>query len=327
MMKVTASVRSAYRTQKEINSLVKSRADDLIKRSIKETWHFESRLKGEQSFALKLETGRFLPDALEDFYACTVVVPNLAMTREAESIVSGLFDVVSRKPENDDIAMSEATNFSFDHTRLYVRIKAPLSGERSDINNILFEVQIKTFLQHAWSVATHDLTYKTTNVSWGKERVAAQVKAVLEAAEVSILEAEMLANQNHSVLHRKDAKTSELLTIIEALEFSFDSEDLPEDMKRLAQSVRDLMAACDISIKDLGGILLEGALGRGGHPINLSPFSTIVQYLFDIRPVSIGRALNGEQKNKILIPREIEIPSNIDRENMGMALFIECGSA
>ncbi|UXF70032.1 nucleotidyltransferase family protein [Rhodococcus qingshengii] len=325
-MKVTASVRNVYRAQKEVNKLVKTRVDELINRSIKETWHFESRLKGEQSFALKLETGRFAPEALEDFYACTIVVPNLAMTREAEDIVSRLFDVVSRKPENDEIAMSEATNFSFDHTRLYVHLKRPLSGEESDVHNVLFEIQIKTFLQHAWSVATHDLTYKTTNVSWGKERVAAQVKAALEAAEVSILEAEMLATQNHSVLHRKDAKTSELLTVIAALEDSFDSEDLPEDMKRLAQSIHDLIVSCDISIGDLYGILREGALERKGHPHNLSPFSIIVQYLFDIRPDAIGRALNGDRKNKILIPSEIEIPSDIDRGDMRMALFVECGS-
>ncbi|MCQ4120594.1 hypothetical protein [Rhodococcus tibetensis] len=312
-MKVATSVRNEFDRQFELNSLIKSSADELIRSSIRANWHFESRLKNEQSFALKVETGRFDPAALEDFYACTVVVPNLAMMREAENRMRELFVVFSRKPKDDDIATGDATTFSFDHTRLYANLKPSPGKDEESIHRIGFEIQIKTFLQHAWSIATHDLTYKTTKVSWGKERVAAQVKAALEAAEVSILEAETLASQNTSVLHRQDIKTKELLQIIEVMYRSFDVDDLPDDMKRLADSIRSLFRRCRISLDELGAIVESGRRLRGGvHPMNLSPFLSIVQYLFDVRPDVIAKALGRNGDIKILVPDEIVVPSSID---------------
>ena len=54
-------------------------------------------------------------------------------------------------------------------------------------------MQVKTFLQHAWGIATHDLIYKTDDVSWSRQRIAYQIKAMLEHAEMSIQEAGRLA--------------------------------------------------------------------------------------------------------------------------------------
>ncbi len=41
-------------------------------------------------------------------------------------------------------------------------------------------------MQHAWGLATHDLIYKADEINWPKERIAFQIKAMLEQAEVTI---------------------------------------------------------------------------------------------------------------------------------------------
>jgi hypothetical protein len=73
-MKVPASIRKLYEEQLEVNQRLKLKVDERIKNLRAERWHYESRLKQEQSFALKVESGRVPnPAALEDFFACTLV--------------------------------------------------------------------------------------------------------------------------------------------------------------------------------------------------------------------------------------------------------------
>jgi ppGpp synthetase/RelA/SpoT-type nucleotidyltranferase len=162
-------------------------------------WFFLSRLKDLESFALKVETGRVPdPNQMEDFYACTIVVPTILQIDDAEQLVRSLYDFHERRPAADTTTSKASSSFAFDDLRLYVNRRSLGSGKDPELDGLIFEVQVKTILQHAWSTATHDLIYKTDTVSWPRERIAYQVKAMLEHAEVAIAEANRISEHERS---------------------------------------------------------------------------------------------------------------------------------
>ncbi|MGD0076622.1 MAG: hypothetical protein ABSD31_20175 [Candidatus Binataceae bacterium] len=125
-------------------------------------WFFISRLKELESFALKVETGRVPdPSNMEDFFACTIVVPTVLKIDDAEGLVRSLYDFHGRRPPDDAATQKASSSFAFDDLRLYVKRRTLASGKDQELDGLIFEVQIKTILQHAWSTATHDLIYKT----------------------------------------------------------------------------------------------------------------------------------------------------------------------
>ncbi|MDH6180757.1 hypothetical protein M2152_000939 [Microbacteriaceae bacterium SG_E_30_P1] len=282
-----------------------------LRPSIPKTWHYEGRVKKPESYALKVETGRVDPRDLDDFFACTVVVPTLDSCDTAEALIARLFDVVGRKPETALVALSQPFDFQFDHIRLYARLRVPSGLDPAPVHRLRFEVQVKTFLQHAWSIATHDLTYKTNDVSWGKERVAAQVKASLEAAEVSIVEAERLATSGNKLLARQDSATASLVGVVGSLQRHFTAAQLPEDTKRLALTIKTTLEACSLEPGYLEKLLNLGKAKRmGSHPADLSPFGVVLLYLVDLQPAKLKAALRRAKGPKILISREVALPAS-----------------
>jgi ppGpp synthetase/RelA/SpoT-type nucleotidyltranferase len=170
-MKIPASIRELHADQYEINMRLKVKVDDRIKGLKHESWHYESRVKKEQSFALKVETGRVAnPAAMEDFFACTLVVRNGTEIDQAEKLIMENFVFCGRKLEVDNQTHKSPDAFPFDDLRLYVEWRDDPDLPPSGVVGIRFEVQIKTFLQHAWAIATHNLVYKSDTVSWSKQR-------------------------------------------------------------------------------------------------------------------------------------------------------------
>lgn len=310
-MKISAAVREAYAAQRQVNVLVEKDVRAIVDGRFPETWHFEGRLKEEESFALKLETGRFDPAGLEDFFACTVVVPTLSELDDAERRIGDLFEVQVRRPLRDDVAMHPSRAFPFDHIRLYARLRLPPGVEEGPKFRSTFEIQVKTYLQHAWSIATHDLVYKTAAPNWGYERIASQAKAVLEATEVAIVEAEALAATGNRYLAKSDREITELLAIIDVLNAEFEGA-LPKDLRRLAVSVREMLRSCHCSTNELKELLEQGRAERGGkHPSNLSPLLVITQYLIDKRSNKLKRALTQVKGRDFLFVPELEIPETL----------------
>src|SRR5208282_5939907 len=98
-MKVPQSIGDIYDERiGEIERLSVS-AQNLIRGYIRKEWHYVDRVKGRESFTLKVETGR-VPDPrfMEDFFACTIVVRTMAEVSDAESIIVNLFEVGERRP-------------------------------------------------------------------------------------------------------------------------------------------------------------------------------------------------------------------------------------
>lgn len=282
---------------------------------IEPSWHYLGRLKTLESFALKLETGRFdFAESLTDIFACTIVVERSERIKDAEALVSTRFVVRERKPNPPSRTPHRASCFDFNDVRIYASLKLDPSLPPTGFEHLVFEIQIKTFLQHAWSIATHDLIYKSDTLDWESSRVAYQVKAMLEHAEASITAVKAIASANS--LARSDSETERLQGVMDWLRRNWQSELLPADLVRLAQNVSNLMMTLNVRVDDLQEWLHEAsAKGEGVHTLNLSPFGAIVAAVVRSKNglQALRKAASNNRKKKtkpILIPHEIDFPQD-----------------
>jgi hypothetical protein len=307
-VKVAGSVRSIYADAFEAHVPLKERVDTLLDARKHRRWHYESRIKSEESFALKVESGRVAdPLSLEDFFACTLVVENFTAINAARSLIEGLFERRYSRPRESGRTEKPPTDFRFDDLRMYVRWKADPSEKTPPFAGLTFEVQIKTFLQHAWGIATHDLVYKGNRSSWPLQRVAYQVKAMLEHAEVSIAQAEILAKTETLNL---DSDQFERLRLIDAfLEKNWEVSELPADRRTLTQTLAGLLDCLGIQLARVeAAIVAETGQRRGTATLNLSPYGVIVQSLLNQDPAAFDRLKKGSERShfRVFLPREIE---------------------
>ncbi|MGB8681990.1 MAG: hypothetical protein WCD12_03810 [Candidatus Binatus sp.] len=309
-MKIIKALRDLYQA-----SLIKyERLADEVRQSLKPRvedaeWFFLSRLKGLESFALKVETGR-VPDPgnMEDFYACTIVVPTILQIDDAERLVRSLYDFHERRPPDDATTRKASSSFAFDDLRLYVRRRPLASGRDEELDGLIFEVQIKTILQHAWSTATHDLIYKTDTVSWPRERIAYQVKAMLEHAEVAIAEANRLSDAR--AVAKKDDRTDNILRIIEQVENFWPEDRLPDNVKRLAETIFDLLRAGDLSANDLADILEAEKRRIGLLPTDLSPYAFVVQAMAHTDTINFQERFSRRHiRSRLVIHSGMDLPT------------------
>ena len=307
-MKIVKEVRDLYtsgfpiynRLSKDVKSLLEPVA-------IQNGWFFSGRVKELESFALKLETGRIAdPSRLEDFFACTIVVPTIAQVRAAEAAVLAEYELVERRPANDEHTRKRPYSFEFDDLRLYVSQRPTRSGRDTEIALLVFEVQIKTALQFAWGQATHDLTYKSDSVSWPLERVAYQIKAMLEHAEIAIAEAKQLSLATAVAKQHRD--TIELESVISTLRDIWSPESLPTDLKRLAENILRVLRACDLRANDLSAVLEVEIARLSLLPLDLSPYAFTVQALAWTEAPRLKRALKDHRSPRIVVHRGMELP-------------------
>ncbi len=323
MMKVPKSLRDRHAIQTTLYQPLKERVDIFMHNHKQPRWHYESRLKALESFALKIESGRQTDlDQFEDFFACTLVVENLDSMAEAERLVRGRFKFSERRPKTDIFTSKPSDCFRFDDTRLYVSWKDGSLTKPSGLNGLLFEIQIKTFLAHSWVIAAHELIYKTDEINWPKERIAFQIKAMLEHAETSIQEANKLSKSKS--LRKTNAITDRISSIIDMLNELWPAGLLPHDKKRLAENVDNLIRHINIDVKTLRQILKkETERGRGASTLNLSPYATIVQSLLNQKKTAMQKYLTGRPSHrfKVYLPREIQIPSSLASTNLNNAII------
>jgi len=278
MMKIPNPVRVLYEASlPRAEALKKYCAARLEQRNSR--WHYEARVKSLESFALKLETGRVKDaGAMEDFFACTIVVPSYKNISDAVTLIEEHFDVKDRRPNDESTTHKRPAVFDFDDLRLYVVPKQSTSWVVDPlIIGMRFEIQVKTFLQHAWAIATHDLVYKADSVSWPLERVSFQVKAMLEHAELVISEATKITDSG--LLKKSDFATQRISKVIGILLEHWEVERLPTDIRRVASSVCALMDSLRLNVADLGKILELGIAKNGSHSLDASPYETLLKYL------------------------------------------------
>jgi hypothetical protein len=169
-----------------------------------------------------------------------------------------------------------------------------------------------------WAIATHDLIYKSNEINWAKQRVAFQVKAMLENAEISIEKASTLKKipgiplTNEKVELQNNAKNF--------LCAYWSADRLPKDLIRLIDNVIQLLKILDLDLQILEKDLLEEIReGRGNLTLNLSPYLVILQTLINQQTQKVNNHIKKDNKKKILIPGEVDttkIVHNINGKNV-----------
>ena len=315
-MKIPGSVRQLHENVTEEYVHLQKDVDILLQNHKRPTWHYESRLKSLESFAIKVESGRWNNvTKVDDLLASVIVVENITTLPAAEILIRQFFDVKERRPPNPQQTTIRAEAFPFDDVRLYVRWPSDAPAPKPRYEGLIFEVQLRTFLQHAWNVATHDIVYKSMKKDWSKERLAAQVRANLENAEMVLCEINTLARSK--VLARMDKYTQRVNSITQLLERHWEANNLPEDVKGLSSNVERLIRAMNVSIQRLNDILeTEKGIGLGTLPQNLSPFGVITKSLLRQERSAMQNLLcNARRGFTIWIPSELDLPENMDRSN------------
>lgn len=310
-MKIPQTLRSIYENSKPDYERLSNAVDQLIQGRKLPAWHYTSRIKDMQSFALKIETGRYQnPGELEDMFGCTIIVENQTKISEAEKLIRELFDFHNRRPKDLAHTSLRPSSFEFDGLRLYVRWKDSPELPPTGLAGLLFEVQIKTFLQHAWGIATHDLVYKPDELDWNTSRIAYQVKAMLEHAETSIAAAKVLAMEPS--LKKEDDETKKLGAVIVWLRQIWkDTDLLPRDLRRLAENLLNLAKVLAIQWEDIKQWTEEAtAAGKGAAILNLSPYCIIVKTIFEQPNINEKLSHLKEKtsnRTRVIVPDEAEI--------------------
>ena len=321
-MKIPRSIRAAYDDKLPLYENLRSHVDNLIDNKRDRHWHYESRIKNPESFALKVETGRYDdPATMEDIFACTVVVENLESVSKAEQFVIQEFDFCYRRPKDESHTLKSSDSFVFDDLRIYLKWKDDGALAPTGLTETIFEVQIKTFLQHAWTIATHDLVYKTDEKSWSKERIAYQIKAMLEHADASILEVDRLSQS--PCMNKTNRETEQICNIIEFIRSQWSVGMLPLDIKRLAENINGLISNIGLSIDELKHIMnQEIILKRGTSTLNLSPYQIIIQSVLNQAPDKVKKFIYGDSRRfKIYLCAELDIPFTIDPSALRNAVW------
>lgn len=311
-MIILASVEKCYNKQRKRNVELKKEVDFIFKRiTLENNWHYQSRLKEPESYALKLESGKNIdPDMMEDFFACMFVVSTYDDIKLAINKIKDHVDVKYRRPEHDRFTSQPPTSFPYDSLRLFVMLKPhenlPDNHPPNNLLNILFEIQIKTFLQHAWDIAAHNLIYKGEEISWPSMRVMYEVKAILEHVEASILQINGI--KDAKILAKSDKKTAYLNKIKKFIERNWSEDYLPKDKNKLCKNIYFLLQNSRTTLGELQRMLNEElAIKRGLNLPTLPPYFIIIQAIINKKPEILHRLINSSDTEKFVVPSEVQI--------------------
>ena len=305
MLKVPHSVIQNYQAITEDYKPLQKVVTQIVRDNIlNEDWLFKSRIKALDSYYFKLQTGR-IKEAKEDILACTIVVENVHQIAEAEKSISTFFTVEERRPSSKGFTNNRPDLFAFDDLRLYLTLSNRDLLVYPGLQGLVFEMQIKTFLQHAWTLATHDLIYKPADgTNWAMARVAFQIRAMLEHAEVSI---EQVKDVSRSTFLAKENKNVKEIRYVEKQLAQFWPNGLGNNVKRLSESILRLARLFDCRISTVFKWIKDDTLnGRGAKLTSYSPYEIALEAILGhLRKDhdSIVHAIK-EKNNLIFVPDE-----------------------
>ena len=305
-MKIPHSVMTYYEALVDKYNLLGSRVKEVIDRDVKNArWLYLYRLKSLESFYVKAQSRRWSA-VIEDIFACTIVVENTSQIDEVVKLMRSFFILKYQRPQRVGFTMKRPESFVFDDLRLYLVLKDRDSVPET--KGLVFECQVKTFLQHAWSIATHDLIYKPKELPvWANARVAYQIKAMLEHAEVAISEIHSISESVLLSLTNEDYRSREEV-FNNLKEYQV---DLGENVNRVIGNIIELLNNWGYKwpqvwkwIKEDTGI----GDGYGLNQLRFSIYEVIVDAILRHDEKSISKYaehLHSHPNNELLVPDEL----------------------
>ncbi len=271
---------------------------------------FSSRIKSKESFAQKVETGRFdEPTEIVDLYAATIVVPTYRQFNLIESEIDKSFEVI-RKIKNRE---KKPSDFIYDDVHLHIRFQPGVKIPGKEYLLRPFELQLKTFLQHGWAMATHDITYKGNQLSWRHFRIGHQIKAMLEQADQILAHIDKTATICPSNKYKMFIEKNEILKLITKI---WKNSELPQNVIGLVNQIYDLLDICKKSIRFLKKAIDSGKYKDLISARSLTPYQVILGIFIKADPKSLYRYCKS-QKRKIYMSKELRdmlgnVPDDID---------------
>lgn len=231
----------------EVAKKVKETLLNFCDTNINKGYTFTSRIKTIESLAEKIETGRFKKwSDLDDLFACTIIIPTLSHEKEVIEFCQSTFEVIQNKTVKRGQNKKSPDTFKFDSTRIYAQLKSnnDINQENQlSIYQIKFEIQIKSAFEHAWSVSTHDLVYKSSEIDWKKLRLAAQIKATVEQLDILILAfektSEVIEDNGYQEIKHKKYFAEEINKLFKYKKIP--DELHPKDMSRFCDNLYRLL--------------------------------------------------------------------------------------
>lgn len=212
----------------------------LINYSSQNHFAYSSRVKELDSLAEKIESGRYEDwNSVDDYIGAVIIVPSIKYESIILKFLESSFIKVQLKKRGSSLKSSDV--FRFDATRFIGKLRQVDKIEI--INTVNFEVQIRTAFEHAWSVTTHDLAYKSKTIDWKILRLAAQLKSSVEQLDMITLGAYDIKN---SIQEHKWPETEVKLKICLYFDKMFEeniipNELKPKDMSRFAENIFTLL--------------------------------------------------------------------------------------
>ncbi|WP_165586761.1 nucleotidyltransferase family protein [Neotamlana sedimentorum] len=204
----------------------------------KHLFAYTSRIKKLDSISEKIETGRYSSWVeIDDFIGCILIVPNLSYEEEVIDFLKNAFTEIDLRKKGS--TFKNFDTFRFDSTRFIGKLIPPNQEINKEIYDIKFEIQIRSAFEHAWSVTTHDLAYKSKNIDWKILRLASQLKASVEQLDMIALSAKDVNKQITSYKWPEiDIKIKILNFIKECFENGkIPNEIAPKDYSRVVDNI------------------------------------------------------------------------------------------
>lgn len=172
----------------KLQEVVMKLLGDIVKKSEVELNSMESRIKGEKSLAGKLQRKgskyQHISNITDIFGARIITFYNEDVDRIA-SMAETLFDIDWRNSV-DKRKMHQFDSFGYNslHYICQLPVKLYHDPKMPQLNELPFELQMRTALQHVWSAIQHDIGYKS-EIETPKEyhRSLSRLAGMLELAD------------------------------------------------------------------------------------------------------------------------------------------------
>lgn len=271
------------------------------------------RYKTLESLIEKIESGRYETwDDIDDLFASTIIIPSLGKEADVIEFIKEIFELISIIPKGATLQSPDI--FRFDSTRIVCKIPPSPLSETTIFDNLRFEVQIRSAFEHAWTVTTHPLAYKTDTLTWNILRLVSQLKASVEQLDMLVIGASNISR------HIKKHPWPELEAKIMLIEFvkekieqhAIPKESEPKDLSRFCDNIisltkyfiKDKPPKIKSKVKEICKIIEEEIekFGEGSFPKSLS----LYQLFFSII-AKHGFLDNNTLKLNVLITPDMEM--------------------